>query len=179
MQSMRFIQKVFAAKNLLSGKFSIFSDSASHLLMPKIILIFSLVNFSDASFQKQKSEGLKPTHLVMPGGPGSPNGSITNSDSSSLISQPISNQSASSSSTLEASHLSHLGFPAPWHPTPPPADLRAPSRNFVHGSQLVHGSPSWTSTVPSPCSPGLSPTGETKNHAQQDGLGLVPWDTTR
>ena len=113
------------------------------------------------------------------GGPGSPNGSITNSDSSSLISQPISNQSASSSSTLEASHLSHLGFPAPWHPTPPPADLRAPSRNFVHGSQLVHGSPSWTSTVPSPCSPGLSPTGETKNHAQQDGLGLVPWDTTR
>ena len=140
---------------------------------------FSLVNFSDASFQKQKSEVLKSTHLVMPGGPGSPNGSITNSDSSSLISQPISNQSASSSSTLEASHLSHLGFPAPWHPTPPPADLRAPSRNFVHGSQLVHGSPSWTSTVPSPCSPGLSPTGETKNHAQQDGLGLVPWDTTR
>ena len=105
------------------------------------------------------------------GGPGSPNGSFSNSDTLSLVSQP-SNCSASSSTTLEACHLSHLGFPAPWHPTPPPADLRAPSRG------LVHGSPSWTSTVPSPSSPGRSPTGEVSN-GRQGGLGLEAWDATR
>ena len=117
--------------------------------------------------------------LDMPFGQSSPPPLFSNSNSEtvSLISlSELSLKTGSSSATLEAAQLPHLGFPSPWHNSPTSTlcdDLRdgAPSRAGGHRS------PSWTSALVSPTS--LTAAETELGLSVGDVLGPGCWDTTR
>ena len=117
--------------------------------------------------------------LDMPFGQSSPPPLISNSNSEtvSLISlSELSLKTGSSSATLEAAQLPHLGFPSPWHSSPTSTlcdDLRdgAPSRAGGHRS------PSWSSALVSPTS--LTAAGTEFGLNVGDVLGPACWDANR